>query len=694
MKTLSCFLLLLASSLAWSVELDLVESVDGFIFDADNDRLLYADSDNNMRILDRNTRVETTIFNPELSRPGRAFLTPRGAIFSGVQVNDYADGVLTSFTGLNSRVSLKVSGDYALWNEGPILIRRNLRTGRNIVITDVAGNIDNDVAPNGSVAYWSSIDFGTPTQDYNIFLYQDGSATRLTDATNVTNVYPVTDGSTTVWRYDRSEIHMIGPDGFEVLRPYSSSRDEPNPPFDYLVNNGRVVFTAVRDSGAERVTLRLPNGDRVPVSNWGNYHIESLSDSGMVSYTDNSTAPEDARYLYVENFGVSRVNIDGGRGFWVGEQFFVAREGELYAATVPLAPSSPRTVHCVNDANGDGVADIAVVMPDSSVVIRDFNDRPVASFAFTSIAQIIDIEVMPDTNRNGAAELAALGSGPVRAEIRDSLTGAQLGIVGFDSGAVPIDLELVGDQDGNGSLELSALGRDPVSVETHDALNPAIGGNVLFSSYVVPLDLEVYPGFNGETTPNLAVLATIGGRDQGDKLEIRSLASGALVREIYLSKKWQALQQEPLADINGNGYPEAAVLRTLYDGPLNHVVIRDTGPGKARLGIISFDRNFPPQKLLTISDINGNGAAELAVYGQHVRGSSQKIQIKDSKSRRNLGAVFFDRNFVGIDVTSCADTNGNGSDELVLLGERADMGKLRAIVKDSKTGELLGKINF
>jgi hypothetical protein len=46
------------------------------------------------------------------------------------------------------------------------------------------------------------------------------------------------------------------------------------------------------------------------------------------------------------------------------------------------------------------------------------------------------------------------------------------------------------------------------------------------------------------------------------------------------------------------------------------------------------------------------------------------------------------------DIATCADINGNGSEELVLLGKRASDGKLKATVKDAKTGELIGVVNF
>ena len=56
--------------------------------------------------------------------------------------------------------------------------------------------------------------------------------------------------------------------------------------------------------------------------------------------------------------------------------------------------------------------------------------------------------------------------------------------------------------------------------------------------------------------------------------------------------------------------------------------------------------------------------------------------------------VYFPKAFVARDIGEMPDLNGNGSWELVLLGQRESDGKLRAYIKDSKTGEMLGSVNF
>mgnify|MGYP001827169166 FL=1 len=230
-------------------------------------------------------------------------------------------------------------------------------------------------------------------------------------------------------------------------------------------------------------------------------------------------------------------------------------------------------------------------------------------------------------------------------------------------------------------------------MEVKDGLNGTAINTVSFSNYIQPIDLEIYPDQNGNGSPELAVLGEHKDPDKSDKIEVRDLATGDPVNHLWLGKGWQVLQQALIADRNGNGSPEVAVLRTKRSNDAVNVMFRDTETRQS-LGSIGFDRNYPPTKLLTIPDVNGNGADEVVVYGQRFDGYNQKAVVKDSKSRQLIKAVFFDRNAPGLDIATCADINGNGAEELVLLGKRNKDGKLKAMVRDAKTGELLGVVKF
>lgn len=358
-------------------------------------------------------------------------------------------------------------------------------------------------------------------------------------------------------------------------------------------------------------------------------------------------------------------------------------------------PASAARILCAGDVNGDGITDVAMIRPDGQTIVKRLGGALVSQFGFGDIADIVDVEIMADINTNASPELVALGTGSVKTEVRDMLTGARLSDVDFDSLPSPIDLELLTDQTGNGIPELATLGQgaNSISVAVKDALTSVLLNTVRFSGYFYAKDLEMLIASDGSGTPALAVLGDNKDPAKNDKLEIRDVSTGNTVQDIWLGSGWQVLQLEWLGDLNGNGYPEAAVLRIRNDQSQYTVVLRDSG-SRQWLGTLYFDPQYPPRRMLVIPDINGNGADEVVVFGQRFNGGNQKAQVMDSRSGQILRAVFYDKTFPGQDIAVCEDINGNGAEELVMLGRRASDGQLKAIVKDAKTGERLGVVNF
>lgn len=347
------------------------------------------------------------------------------------------------------------------------------------------------------------------------------------------------------------------------------------------------------------------------------------------------------------------------------------------------------SIHCPGDVNGSGTADLLVLTAKGDVVIKELDGYLVNQFSVGGLGVYSDAELMPDTSGNGAPELLVMAGSTV--QTRDLLTGAVLGSVAFDGDLAPVDLELITDQTGDGIPELAALGPDPMTVEIRDGSMGALINDVRFTHYVTGKELLVYPDIDGNGAPELAVLAD-NRRDGADKVEIRDLVTGETSREIWLAKGWQVLEQVLIADLNGNGSEEVAVLRVHPSGNVN-VQIRDTLT-RVRVNFVGFAVKYPPQELVAVADVNGNGADELVVFGRRFDGRNQKAVIKDSSTGNKLRDLWFDSDYPGQDFVACGDVNRNGSIDLALLGRRSSDGALIAIIKDSKTGERLARVPF
>ena len=353
----------------------------------------------------------------------------------------------------------------------------------------------------------------------------------------------------------------------------------------------------------------------------------------------------------------------------------------------------PMFIRAPGDINGDGSQDIVALIKDANALtatVKDAEDgHLINTVIFDANLVPVDLEVMADINANGAPELVILGTGSTRAEVRDALTGEHLGAVAFYPALSAIDLELATDQTSNSIPELAMLGQGSVQVEVKDPLTQGTVNTLSFNANHLPKDLSVW-GIDSITA--VAVLGASKDPTRGDKVEIRDLDTGDVIRHLWLGKGWEPLQMEVIADVNDNGAPEAAVLREHPNDGLVSVLLMDTASG-ARLTHLGFDPNYNPLRLRVVPDVNDNGSDEVAVLATRRACCNQKVWVKDSKTRETISQVSFDKTYVGADLDVSPDINGNGTPELVMLGRRDD-GKRRAIIKDAKTGELIATVKF
>jgi len=349
-------------------------------------------------------------------------------------------------------------------------------------------------------------------------------------------------------------------------------------------------------------------------------------------------------------------------------------------------------IRSLGDISGDGIAEQAVVDRYGAVTVKDHNDAAVAEFAFTRmLGAITDIEVLADINGNGTPELAMQNAFEGMNEVRDSLTGELLLHQAIVSGDA-VDLEILPDVDGSGVPELVNLGDNGPRIETNDALSGVSLGGKSTSRYYTPLDIEVLPDMDSDGLPEVGILSASRTAGKAGRLDVRDPLTGVQLALIRLSGKWQVLGQEVVGDLDDDGYPEVAVLRTEVDGDRVQVVIISTGPNGGYVRQAPMDAGFTPHKLFVISDVNGNGATEIVVFGINAAGK-QKAQIKDSLTGKSIRSIYFPPHLEFADVAHSRDLNDNGSQELVVLGKKTD-GSYRVTVKDTKTGRLIDRVTF
>lgn len=220
---------------------------------------------------------------------------------------------------------------------------------------------------------------------------------------------------------------------------------------------------------------------------------------------------------------------------------------------------------------------------------------------------------------------------------------------GYD--VIPVAIVAVDDQNGNGSSELAVLARVEgyssrvaFAVVTRDAesadyLSPYNIGNgeatMIYTNTRKPVGFVSLPDASGDGQAELAVLGRAG---IGYKLQLREVTDGALVWSRRIFVDWTPSHVRTLGDVDGNGAAEIAVAALRPDGRIS-VDVRD-GAAQTLTSRSSFlSAGFDPRDLEVLPDQSGNGVEELAVIGRNPETGDVRIQIRDAATGELLRTI-------------------------------------------------------
>ncbi len=355
----------------------------------------------------------------------------------------------------------------------------------------------------------------------------------------------------------------------------------------------------------------------------------------------------------------------------------------------------------LGDLMGDGTQHLAVLFADAAAgtvtaqIKQATTGTLIQTLLFDQGYAPLDLAVVPDQNANGAPELALLGrhaaNGSVQVEVRDTLTGERLSAVAFNPLFAPQRLAVLPNRNGNGAAALAVLGinagNGAIAAEIKDAATGAGLGKVFFAKTFQPVDFAAVADANGNGAAELAVL---GVNSEGQpRVELRDSAGAALVKVLWSPKWTTPLNLAELPDANGNGTPEVAVLGRGRGGA---VLVKTADAGTAvQLGFVFYNRNFTPHQMAALPDLNANGVAELAVLG-HDAGNQLKTELRDAVTGALVRNLWFDH-LAPLDLAALPDMNGNGSPEVAVLGVSA-AGGVQVLIKDSATQAEVNRLDF
>ncbi|MFP3868617.1 MAG: hypothetical protein ACLFUU_10745 [Desulfobacteraceae bacterium] len=147
-------------------------------------------------------------------------------------------------------------------------------------------------------------------------------------------------------------------------------------------------------------------------------------------------------------------------------------------------------------------------------------------------------------------------------------------------------------------------------------------------------------------------------------------------------------------DLNANGSEELALLRLNLNNGHSFVFFKDGTTGELIDHKWCLGKIYDPRSLVLVDDLNGNGHPELAILAVRPGTGTVRVDLRDVVTWGLVGAkrVIFKKDYQPQELTVRADTDGNGAQELAVLGRNLTDKKLRVEIKDALDGKLVNYI--
>jgi len=351
--------------------------------------------------------------------------------------------------------------------------------------------------------------------------------------------------------------------------------------------------------------------------------------------------------------------------------------------------------------NGSWADEVAVLFEDTagnlSAVVKDVaSGATLREMLFSNSFAPVDFIVIPDLNGNGAPELAMLGvhkeTGAVQIHLKDSRWGTWVGLISLGEVGEPISLSVVPDLNDNGKAELAVFEKNrntgAPQVRIKDSGTGLWVNSAYFDPQVSPDFFQIIPDLTGDGASELVMLGSDAGKGQVKAL-VKEGATVTWLNTIFYNSQLAPVDLVVAPDVDGNGAAELALLGVDGGGP--KIQLKDTDSGLLS-GWVYFASDMEPQALTVVPDVSGNGAAELAVLGTTTSGTVQ-VLLKDSVTGLLVRKLVFDNSYEPRALATVSDIDGFAHPALALLGV-SDEGGVRVQVKNAADGNLVNNIDI
>jgi hypothetical protein len=329
------------------------------------------------------------------------------------------------------------------------------------------------------------------------------------------------------------------------------------------------------------------------------------------------------------------------------------------------------------------------------VQVRDGSSDELISDLDFGTDSIIQMEVLPDIDASGGVEIAALqqlASGQARVQIRDALSGRLVRNLYYGANYSPVTMRVIDDYSANGAPEIAVMGSDAtdaIRVQVQDADTGSILDNVFLGNQGIGQDFVAISDNSGNGMPEVGILSVLKGNDQV-RMQVWDAVDATFQTNVWFGKVYQPRNLITMPDINANNAAEIVAVGVDPATQNIRVQVRDSASAATHYNIWLGNTNEVVDVAL-INDINGNGYPELAVLLQTPDGTG-RVRVQDGLNGAFIRNLFYTAVSSPAGLAVMPDYSSNGYEELAVIGENAGMRHVQIL--DSSSGSQINRINF
>lgn len=364
----------------------------------------------------------------------------------------------------------------------------------------------------------------------------------------------------------------------------------------------------------------------------------------------------------------------------------IDNDGDSLSAIVSLA-----------DISGNGIPEIGVAMPGSTHVhIRDASTDALINDIDFGNDDALQMFAVPDLDTGGDPEIAILNeqaSGQVRVQIRDSVTGGIVSNLFYGLAYEPVAMDLIPDYSGNGFPEIAVLGSeagtDAVRVQVKDAQSTAFLDNIFLGTQSIAHDLVSVTDTSGNAIPEIGILGVLKASNQV-RMQEWDAQSATFQANVWFGNVYQPHSMITMPDINSNGADEIVAVGVDPGTQNIRVQVRDSDT-TATLYSIWLGAVNEAVDIKLINDINSDGIPDLAVLLK-TPSDTGRVRVQSGLNGSFIRNLFYNvvENPVGLAVMP--DYSGNGFEELAALGTSGGVRHVQIL--DTSSGAQVNRIDF